>query len=59
MKTTVNIQFQSLLLTLALVCMNVLPVLSQNVTEPQCYGGNRMLREFIREEMVYPEVAIT
>ena len=30
----------------------------QNISLPQCYGDNRLLREFIREEMVYPEKAL-
>jgi TonB family protein len=31
---------------------------AQNILKPICYGGNRMLREFIKEEMVYPQKAI-
>ncbi|MBM3436030.1 MAG: TonB family protein [Bacteroidetes bacterium] len=29
--------------------------LAQNILQPQPYGGQRILKEFIREEMVYPE----
>lgn len=34
----------------------LLPVIlmAQNITPPQCYGGSRLTREFIDEEMIYP-----
>jgi TonB family protein len=31
---------------------------AQNITQPQPYGGNRLMKEFVREEMVYPEKAL-
>ncbi|MCF8369782.1 MAG: energy transducer TonB [Bacteroidales bacterium] len=30
----------------------------QDITAPSCYGGNRLLRQFIMEEMVYPSRAL-
>jgi protein TonB len=34
------------------------PLLAQEITPPRCYGGNRLTREFILEEMVYPASAL-
>ena len=31
---------------------------AQEIIPPQCYGGNRLLRQFIAEEMQYPEAAL-
>jgi TonB family protein len=31
---------------------------AQDITVPQPYGGNRLLKEFIKEQMVYPEKAL-
>ncbi len=31
---------------------------SQEITPPECYGGTRLLKDFIKEEMVYPPKAI-
>ncbi len=31
---------------------------AQNVYPPTCYGGNKLLRAFIKEEMIYPEIAL-
>lgn len=31
---------------------------AQNITLPQPYSGNRLMKEFVREEMVYPEKAL-
>lgn len=32
---------------------------AQNITQPQCYGNKRLMHEFIKEEMVYPDKAMT
>jgi protein TonB len=34
------------------------PLAAQEITPPCCYGGNRLTREFIQEEMVYPSKAL-
>jgi len=31
---------------------------AQEITAPRCYGGNRLTREFIQEEMIYPPRAM-
>jgi len=31
---------------------------SQSINPPTCYGGNRLLKEFIQEEMIYPSQAL-
>jgi len=31
---------------------------AQDINPPTCYGGKRLLKEFIKEEMVYPEKAL-
>lgn len=31
---------------------------SQEIIPPECYGGNRLLKEFIGEEMIYPQIAL-
>ncbi|RLD54237.1 MAG: hypothetical protein DRJ05_15060, partial [Bacteroidetes bacterium] len=31
---------------------------AQNIYPPTCYSGKQLLKEFIREEMVYPEIAL-
>jgi len=31
---------------------------SQEIIPPKCYGGNRLTREFIQEEMIYPAKAM-
>ena len=38
----------------------IIPVVifGQSITPPQCYSGKRLLKEFIKEEMVYPEKAL-
>ena len=33
-------------------------VKAQEVIPPKCYGGNRLTREFIQEEMIYPAKAM-
>ncbi|MCD4696880.1 MAG: energy transducer TonB [Bacteroidales bacterium] len=35
-----------------------LTIFSQDVLSPMCYGGNRLLREFVMEEMIYPSKAL-
>jgi TonB family protein len=32
---------------------------AQEITPPACYGGQRLLREFIQQEMIYPPEALT
>lgn len=31
---------------------------AQEITPPQCYGGSRLTREFVKEEMIYPDKAL-
>jgi TonB family protein len=33
-------------------------MVAQNITPPSCFGGDRMMKEFIKEEMIYPQVAL-
>ena len=39
-----------------LICS--IPLAAQNITPPTCYGGKRLMKEFIKEEMVYPAKAL-
>jgi TonB family protein len=32
--------------------------MAQEIIPPKCYGGNRLTREFIQEEMIYPSQAL-
>jgi len=43
-----------------IVLIVILPgnIIAQDIVLPQCYSGKRLLKEFIKEEMVYPEKAI-
>lgn len=34
------------------------PLQAQEISPPLCYGGNRLTREFIQEEMIYPAKAL-
>lgn len=34
------------------------PSLAQEIVSPQCYGGSRLTREFVQEEMIYPSRAL-
>ncbi|MCD4683649.1 MAG: energy transducer TonB, partial [Bacteroidales bacterium] len=38
----------------------IIPVVifGQSITPPQCYSGKRLLKEFIKEELVYPGKAL-
>ncbi len=48
--------FNALLVFVLFFCLNTL--FSQEIVPPQCYSGNRLLKEFIKEEMVYPSKAL-
>lgn len=57
MKTNYGISWL-LHVSMLLIGLNFTSVLfSQSITLPQCYGNTRMMKEFIREEMVYPKKA--
>jgi TonB family protein len=49
------------ILTGAIVLINfIYPLLmAQNISQPKCYGGSRLMRDFIKEEMVYPDKALS
>ena len=57
MKTKFGIfRISKALMIIAGLCIT--PILfSQSITLPQCYGNTRMMKDFVREEMVYPEKA--
>jgi len=52
MKSTIKLLFVLLFLISGVV------LIAQEITKPQCYGGKRLLKEFIKEEMVYPDNAL-
>jgi TonB family protein len=58
MKTNINYLNAFTNLMLAVIFLTSFTLYAQNILKPQCYGGNRMLREFIKEEMVYPQKAM-
>jgi TonB family protein len=58
MKTDVYLSLGRMIFIVFLFSLNPFILTSQNITPPQCYGGNRLMREFIREEMVYPQTAL-
>jgi len=49
---------KSIVLLLLTYLLIPLVITGQSITPPQCISGKRLLREFIREEMVYPDQAI-
>ncbi len=57
---------KSLFFQLKIICITlvVIPLIvagsavAQNLTPPSPWGGKRMLKEFIKEEMVYPDAAL-
>jgi len=58
MKTAIRYLCRLIVLNIAIAGLCIPLLRGQNVNLPQCYGDNRQLREFIREEMVYPEKAL-
>jgi TonB family protein len=58
MKMEVIFPFRFFIAILTNVSLIASPVISQNITEPRCYGGSRLLKEFIKEELVYPEKSL-
>lgn len=38
--------------------LSPLLMMAQEITPPQCYGGSRLTREFVQEEMIYPPKAM-
>lgn len=58
MKTLINhklIDWWNLILLILIIPGNMI---AQEIVIPQCYSGKRLTREFIKEEMVYPEKAL-
>ncbi|MEZ5082296.1 MAG: energy transducer TonB [Bacteroidales bacterium] len=53
MKNKCNIKFKK---RAGILIIFFIPIVlfAQSLTPPQCYGGNRLTREFIDEEMIYP-----
>lgn len=43
---------------LLLILFSSLSLFGQEIIPPQCYGGSRLTREFIEEEMIYPAKAL-
>jgi len=54
MKNDKNNHFYLLFLTGILILIPAFSILAQEIIAPRCYGGNRLTREFIHEEMIYP-----
>lgn len=46
------------ILIFILLLPQLLTAIGQEIVPPKCYGGNRMTREFIQEEMIYPSKAL-
>ena len=46
------------LLSVLIFLISAMMVFAQDITQPRCYGGKRLLKEFIKEEMVYPDKAL-
>ncbi len=49
---------QNCLFVLILFLFSIHQVNAQSINPPTCYGGNRLLKEFIQEEMIYPSQAL-
>jgi len=49
---------KSIVLLLLTYLLIPLVITGQSITPPKCISGKRLLREFIKEEMVYPDQAI-
>lgn len=58
MKTLKKHQMIDWWITMLLIVILPLTMIAQEVVPPQCYSGKRLTREFIKEEMVYPEQAL-
>ncbi len=58
MKTLKNHQMIDWWITMLLIVFLPFTMIAQDVLLPQCYSGKRLTREFIKEEMVYPEQAL-
>jgi len=58
-KSTIMVNIKSLLLTVLTSFLIYFPGFTQMDTPPQPYGGNTWMREFICNEMIYPEKAMT
>jgi TonB family protein len=59
MSNSLLIQKKTVTIGLILIIILVASVtIGQDITPPACFGGPRLLREFIKEEMVYPDRAL-
>jgi TonB family protein len=58
MKTLINHQMIDWWITSLLIILLPSFTIAQDVILPQCYSGKRLTKEFIKEEMVYPEKAL-
>ena len=47
-----------LFLTGIMILIPGISIIAQEIMAPHCYGGNRLTREFIHEEMIYPARAM-
>lgn len=58
MKNTMNSTAGLIFSIIALLLMSTVPGVAQEIIPPTCIAGNRLTREFIQEEMIYPSKAL-
>ena len=58
MKKPSPIKFIPALVSSVVLIFLAFPSLAQDIVPPQCYGGSRLTREFVQEEMIYPSRAL-
>ena len=58
MKTLINHKMIDWWIMILFIVILPSSMLAQDVILPQCYSGKRLTKEFIKEEMVYPEQAL-
>jgi TonB family protein len=50
--------FPLILFLLGILLYPISEIKAQEIDPPTCYGGKKLLKEFIKEEMIYPEIAL-
>lgn len=58
MKIVAYLKKQNCLLIIIFFFLPFQYINAQGINPPSCYGGNRLLKEFIHEEMIYPSQAL-
>lgn len=58
MKTLKNHKMIDWRILILFIVISPSTIIAQDVIIPQCYGGKRLTKDFVKEEMVYPEQAL-